>query len=81
MVAIRQQELALKDKEIDLDQEKFVSKQQQQQQSDMMDAQLSQQRLDVQKSIADDKLQLGLDRMRQQAELKILELEQRFRRN
>jgi len=47
----------------------------------MMDAQLSQQRLDVQKSIADDKLQLGLDRMRQQAELKILELEQRFRRN
>tara|TARA_B100001094_G_scaffold128789_1_gene124831 strand:+ start:181 stop:2664 length:2484 start_codon:yes stop_codon:yes gene_type:complete len=81
LVAIRQQELALKDKEIDLDQEKFVSKQQQQQQSDMMDAQLSQQRLDVQKSIADDKLQLGLDRMRQQAELKILELEQRFRRN
>lgn len=81
LVDIRQKELELKDKEINLDQEKFVSKQQQQQQSDMMDAQIAQQRLDIQKSIADDKLQLGMDRMRQQAELKILELEQKLRRN
>jgi hypothetical protein len=81
LVDIRQKELELKDKEIDLDQEKFVSKQQQQQQSDMMDAQIAQQRLDIQKSIADDKLQLGMERMRQQAELKILELEQKLRRN
>jgi hypothetical protein len=79
LVAIRQQELALKDKEINLDQEKFVSKQEQTQQETMLDAQLSQQRLDVQKTIADDKLQLGLDRLKQQAELKLLELEQRFR--
>ena len=81
LVDIRQKELELKDKEINLDQEKFVSKQQQQQQSDMMDAQIAQQRLDIQKSIADDKLQLGMERMRQQAELKILELEQKLRRN
>ena len=81
LVDIRQKELELKDKEINLDQEKFVSKQQQQAQSDMMDAQIAQQRLDIQKSIADDKLQLGMDRMRQQAELKILELEQKLRRN
>ena len=46
-----------------------------------MDAQIAQQRLDIQKSIADDKLQLGMERMRQQAELKILELEQKLRRN
>ena len=81
LVAIRQQELALKDKEIDLDQEKFVNKQQQQQQETMIDTQLAQERLDVQKSIADDKLQLGLDRLKQQAELKLLELEQKFRRS
>jgi hypothetical protein len=37
--------------------------------------------LDVQKTIADDKLQLGLDRLQQQANLKLLELEQKFRRN
>ena len=79
LVAIRQQELALKDKEMSLDQEKFVSKQEQTQQETMIDAQLAQQRLDVQKTIADDKLQLGLDRLKQQAELKLLELEQRFR--
>ena len=79
LVAIRQQELALKDKEMSLDQEKFVSKQEQTQQETRLDAQLAQQRLDVQKTIADDKLQLGLDRLKQQAELKLLELEQRFR--
>jgi len=81
LVEIRQQELDLKDKEINLDQEKFVSKQQQTQEETMLDAQLSQQRLDIQKTIADDKLQLGLDRLKQQAELKLLELEQKFRRS
>lgn len=81
LVAIRQQELDLKDKEINLDQEKFVSKQQQTQEETMLDAQLAQQRLDIQKTIADDKLQLGLDRLKQQAELKLLELEQKFRRS
>ena len=81
LVEIRQQELDLKDKEINLDQEKFVSKQQQTQEETMLDAQLAQQRLDIQKTIADDKLQLGLDRLKQQAELKLLELEQKFRRS
>ena len=81
LVAIRQQELQLRDKEIDLDQEKFMRKQAQQQESKMMDNNIARQRLDIQKSIADDKLQLGLDRMRQQAELKLLELERQFRRN
>ena len=74
LVEIRQQELDLKDKEINLDQEKFASKQQQTQEETMLDAQLAQQRLDIQKTIADDKLQLGLDRLKQQAELKLLEL-------
>ena len=81
LVAIRQQELALKDKELDMDQEQFEGKQQQKQQEQMLDAEITQQRIDVQKAIADDKLQLGLDRLEQQAELKLLELEQRFRRN
>ena len=81
LVEIRQQELDLKDKEINLDQEKFASKQQQTQEETMLDAQLAQQRLDIQKTIADDKLQLGLDRLKQQAELKLLELEQKFRRS
>ena len=80
LVAIRQQELALKDKEIDIDQEKFAAKQQSNQQETMIDADLARQRLDVSKTIADEKLQLGFDRLKQQADLKLLELEQRYRR-
>tara|TARA_R110000796_G_scaffold239705_1_gene360466 strand:+ start:3099 stop:5591 length:2493 start_codon:yes stop_codon:yes gene_type:complete len=80
LVAIRQQELQLKDKEIDIDQQNFAAKQQSSQQETMIDAELAQQRLDVSKTIADDKLQLGLDRMKQQANLKLLELEQKYRR-
>ena len=62
-------------------QEQFAVKQEQKTQDKMVDAQIQQQRLDVQKAIADDKLQLGLDRLQQQANLKLLELEQKFRRN
>ena len=80
LVAIRQQELALKDKEIDIDQEKFAAKQQSNQQETMIDADLARQRLDISKTIADEKLQLGFDRLKQQADLKLLELEQKFRR-
>lgn len=81
LVAIRQQELELKDKELNMEQEQFIGKQQQQQQDKMIDTQVTQQRIDVQKAIADDKLNLGMDRLEQQAELKLLELEQRFGRN
>jgi hypothetical protein len=81
LVAIRQQELELRDKELDMEQEQFAVKQEQKTQDKMVDAQIQQQRLDVQKAIADDKLQLGLDRLQQQANLKLLELEQKFRRN
>ena len=81
LVAIRQQELDLRDKELDLEQDQFDKKQEQQVQEKMIDMQLQQQRIDVQKAIADDKLQLGLDRLQQQAELKLLELEQKMRSN
>ena len=64
-----------------MEQEQFAVKQEQKTQDKMVDAQIQQQRLDVQKAIADDKLQLGLDRLQQQANLKLLELEQKFRRN
>jgi hypothetical protein len=81
LVAIRQQELELKDKELNLDQEQFYSKQQLQSQSNMVDTQMQQQRLDIQKAIADDKLQLAVERMQQQAELKLMELQSKMRGN
>ena len=78
LVAIRQQELDLKDKELDMEQIQFDTTQEQKDMNKVMDSQLQQQRLDIQKIIADDKLQLGFDRLKQQAELKLLELEQKF---
>ena len=47
----------------------------------MVESQLQQQRIDVQKAIADDKLQLAIDRMKQQAELKITELQSKMRKS
>ena len=78
LVAIRQQELDLKDKELDMEQMQFDTTQEQKDMNKVMDSELQQQRLDIQKIIADDKLQLGFDRLKQQAELKLLELEQKF---
>ena len=78
LVAIRQQELDLKDKELDMEQMQFDSNQEQKNMNSMLNHEWQKQRLDIQKIIADDKLQLGFDRLKQQAELKLLELEQKF---
>ena len=78
LVAIRQQELDLKDKELDMEQMQFDSNQEQKNMNSMLNHEWQKQRLDIQKIIADDKLQLGFDRLKQQADLKLLELEQKF---
>ena len=80
LVEIRKTELALKDKELDLDANKFVAKQEQRAQEKLLDADLQKQRIDVQKTIADDKLELAIDRLKQNADLKLLELETKLRR-
>ena len=80
LVEIRKTELALKDKELDLDANKFVAKQEQRAQEKLVDADIQKQRIDVQKSIADDKLEVAIDRLKQNADLKLLELESKLRR-
>lgn len=79
LVEIRQKELELKDKELDMEQDQFDEKQEQARENKMIEAGLQQQRIDVQKAIADDKLQLAIDRMRQQADLKLTEIEVKTR--
>jgi hypothetical protein len=79
LVDIRNRELDLKDKELNMESEQFVAKQGQRQQEKIMDGQLQQQRLDVQKEIADDKLGVALDRLKQNADLKLFELENKIR--
>ena len=45
----------------------------------MAENQIQQERLNVQKQIADDKLGVALDRLKQNADLKLLELENKIR--
>ena len=79
LVDIRKAELDLRDKQLDLEAQQFESKQEQRSQEKMMEADLAQKRIDVQKYIADDKLQVAMDRLAQNANLKLLELEQKMR--
>jgi hypothetical protein len=79
LVDIRKKELDLRDKELDLENEQFAQKQDQRAQEKMLDAQLQQERMGVQKQIADDKLEVAIDRLKQNADLKLLELENKIR--
>lgn len=80
LVEIRKTELALKDKELNLDAEQFAAKQKQRAQEKLLDADIQKDRINVQKSIADDKLDVAIDRLKQNADLKLLELESKLRR-
>ena len=80
LVEIRKTELALKDKELNMDAEQFAAKQEQRAQEKLLDADIQKDRINVQKSIADDKLDVAIDRLQQNANLKLLELETKLRR-
>jgi len=79
LVAIRQAEVELKDKQLDQEQRQFEDKQSQRSQEKLLETEIQKQRIDVQKEVADDKLNVALQRLQQQADLKLLELEQKMR--
>jgi hypothetical protein len=79
LVDIRQRELDLKDKEIELEAQQFESKQNQRSQEKSMDAELQLERMNVQKQIADDKLEVAIDRLKTNTDLKLLELENKIK--
>jgi hypothetical protein len=74
LVDIRKSELDLKDKELDIEQQQFIQKQNQRAQEKMQENMLQEQRINVQKDIADDKLNVAIDRLKQNADLKLMEL-------
>jgi hypothetical protein len=78
LVQIRQRELDLREQEIVADQEQFDAKQAQREQEKLLESEISKQRIDVQKDVADDKLDIAMKRLEQQAELKLLELQAKF---
>tara|TARA_R100001230_G_C5568405_1_gene90867 strand:- start:186 stop:665 length:480 start_codon:yes stop_codon:yes gene_type:complete len=79
LVDIRKRELDLRDKELDMESEQFIAKQNQRQQEKAVESELQMQRLGLQKQIADDKLSVAIDRLKQNADLKLLELENKIR--
>ena len=74
LVDIRKSELELKDKELNIEAQQFAQKQNQRAQEKMAENSLQKDRINVQKDIADDKLNVAMDRLKQNAELKLLEL-------
>jgi len=79
LVDIRQRELDLRDKELDLESQQFDSKQNQRAQEKQIDAELQLERMNVQKQIADDKLEVAIDRLKTNTDLKLLELENKIK--
>ena len=79
LVDIRQKELELRDKELNIEAEQFDSKQNQRAQEKAMDAELQLERMNVQKQIADDKLEVAIDRLKTNTDLKLLELENKIK--
>ena len=79
LVEIRKAEVELRDKELDQEQSQFEAKQNQRVEEKLLENEIQKQRINVQKNVADDKLDVALQRLQQQADLKLLELEQKMR--
>jgi len=78
LVKIRQKELDLREQELTADQGQFEDKQSQRGEEKLLESQIAKQRIGVQKEVADDKLDMASQRLEQQAELKMLELQAKF---
>tara|TARA_R100001369_G_scaffold53983_1_gene80810 strand:+ start:2264 stop:4765 length:2502 start_codon:yes stop_codon:yes gene_type:complete len=78
LVAIRQQELGLRDKEIDMKNQQFMAKEQQDAMEQGTELQLQQQKADQQAMIGNEKNDISKQRLEQQAELKLIDLQARM---
>ena len=78
LVAIRQQELGLRDKEIDMKNQQFMAKEQQDAMEKGTELQLQQQKADQQAMIGNEKNEIAKKRLEQQAELKLIDLQARM---
>lgn len=78
LVEIRKRELELRDKEIDVDQAQFEAKEQARRDEKLLETEIARQRINTQRDINDEKMDLAIQRLQQQAELKLLELNAKF---
>jgi len=78
LVQIRQQELGLRDKEIEMKNQQFMAKEEQDAMEKGAELQLQQQKADQQAMIGNEKNQIAKQRLQQQAELKLVDLQARM---
>jgi hypothetical protein len=78
LVEIRKRELELRDKEMDMDQAQFEAKENARRDEKLLETEIARQRIDAQRDINDEKMDLAIQRLQQQAELKLLELNAKF---
>jgi tmRNA-binding protein len=78
LVQIRQQELDLRGAELAAEQDQFAAKQESRRREKLLEAEIAKQRINTSKEVADDKLDLALQRLQQQANLKLTELQTKF---
>jgi len=78
LVAIREQELGLRDKEIDMKDKQFMAKEEQDAMERGTELQLQQQKADQQAMIGNEKNDIAKQRLAQQAELKLIDLQARM---
>tara|TARA_Y100001937_G_scaffold38634_1_gene54999 strand:+ start:3319 stop:5820 length:2502 start_codon:yes stop_codon:yes gene_type:complete len=78
LVAIRQQELGLRDKEIELKNQQFMAKEEQDAMENVAELQIQQEKADQQAAIGNEKNEIARQRLQQQAELKLIDLQARM---
>ena len=78
LVQIRNRELDIREQEMNKDADQFAEKQSQRDREKADEDVLNRDRLAVQKDVADDKLRVAMDRLEQQAQLKMIELNQKL---
>jgi len=78
LVQIRQRELDLRAQELEADQDNFETKEAARAEEKLLENEIQKQRIAMSKEISDDKMDLAFDRLKQQADLKLLELNQKF---
>ncbi len=75
LVEIRKRELDLREKQIEIDNQQFGQRQAQKAQEQAAQNELDGRRIDTSKEVADDKLDIAIARLDQQANLKLIDLQ------
>jgi len=78
LVAIRQQELDIRAAELQQDQNQFEQKEEARANEKLLEAEIAKQRIDATRNNNDEKMDLAMERLRNQTDLKLLELQAKY---